>query len=62
MTFIINSQKHDLYHRLQLVATIERQLKAQGLTCRDVAGVLDLSEPSVKRLFGNQGLSLERLS
>lgn len=46
----------------QIVATIKRQLKAQGMTYRDVARALELSEPSVKRLLGSQGLSLERLS
>lgn len=46
----------------QIVVTIKRQLKAQGMTYRDVAQALGLSEPSVKRLFGSQGLSLERLS
>lgn len=45
----------------QIVATIKRQLKLQGLTYRDVAAALDLSEPSVKRLFASEGFTLERL-
>jgi transcriptional regulator with XRE-family HTH domain len=32
-----------------LVATIKRELKARGLTYRDVAKALAISEPSVKR-------------
>ena len=32
---------------VQVVATVKRLLKARGLTYRDVAAALDLSEPSV---------------
>ena len=46
----------------QLVETIKRQLKSQGLTYRDVAGRLKLSEPSVKRLFSSQRLTVDRLA
>ena len=46
---------------VQLVSTIRRHLKAQGLTYRDVALALHLSEPSVKRLFGTRRFSVERL-
>lgn len=45
----------------QIIATVKRQLKLQGLTYRDVAAALDLSEPSVKRLFASEGFTLERL-
>ncbi|ASL47569.1 hypothetical protein bAD24_III09245 [Burkholderia sp. AD24] len=45
----------------QLIATIKQQLKAAGLTYRHVALALDLSEPSVKRLFGGESLSVDRL-
>jgi len=45
----------------RIVATLKRQLKLQGLTCRDVAVALDLSEPSVKRLFAGEGFTLDRL-
>ena len=44
-----------------LVATLKRQLKAQGKTYADVAKVLDLSEASVKRLFSDQNFTLQRL-
>ncbi len=47
---------------LQLVATIKLRLKAAGLTYRDVARALELSEPSVKRLLSDGRLTLERLS
>ncbi len=46
----------------QLVVTIKRQLKARGLTYRDVAQALELSEPSVKRLFSSARFTVERLS
>lgn len=46
----------------QLLATLKRQLKAQGLTYRDVAAALKISEPSVKRLFSTGNLSLDRLT
>jgi len=45
----------------ELIATIKRQLKARGMTYGDVAKVLDLSEPSVKRLFSNERFTVERL-
>lgn len=44
-----------------LVSTLKRRLKAQGLTYRDLAKKLGVSEPSVKRMFATQRLSLERL-
>lgn len=46
----------------QIIATIKRQLKAQGMTYRDVARALGLSEPSIKRLLANERLSVERLA
>ena len=36
-------------------------MRSKGKTYMDAAGVLDLSEASVKRLFSNAGLSLNRL-
>jgi transcriptional regulator with XRE-family HTH domain len=45
----------------QLVATVKRELKARGLTYRDVAKSLAVSEPSVKRTFANETFSLSRL-
>jgi len=44
-----------------LIATLKKQLKAQGLTYQDVAAKLDLSEASVKRLFAENNFSLKRL-
>ena len=44
-----------------LIGTIKRELKRQGLTYRDVASALHLSEASVKRLFSSRRLTVERL-
>lgn len=46
----------------QVVATVKRQLKAQGLTYRDVASALGLSEASVKRVFARETFTVERLA
>jgi transcriptional regulator with XRE-family HTH domain len=45
----------------QLIATLKKQLKSQGMTYRDVASALKLSEPSVKRLFASGRFTVERL-
>lgn len=45
----------------QIITTLKRQLKLQGLTYRDVAVALDLSEPSVKRLFATEQFTLDRI-
>ena len=44
-----------------LLATLKRRLKQQGMTYRDLAAALGLSEASVKRLFASGRFSLERL-
>jgi DNA-binding Xre family transcriptional regulator len=44
-----------------LIATLKRSLKAKGKTYADVAQQLELSEPSIKRLFADEHLSLDRL-
>lgn len=44
-----------------LVDALKKALKAHGKTYADVAAALDLSTPSVKRLFAEQSLSLKRL-
>lgn len=44
-----------------LVSTIKRLLRSQGLTYREVARSLKLSEPSVKRMFASQRFGLDRL-
>lgn len=46
----------------RLVATLKHRFKAAGLTYREVAGALGLSEPSVKRLLGNGRITVERLA
>ena len=45
----------------QLIATLKRRLKAQGLTYRDLALALGISEPSVKRLFSSRRFTADRL-
>ncbi|NTV10864.1 MAG: helix-turn-helix transcriptional regulator [Zoogloea sp.] len=45
-----------------LIATLKAQLRSQGLTYRDVAGALGLSEVSVKRLFKSGRFTLDRLA
>lgn len=46
----------------RLIATLKYRLKAAGLTYREVACALDLSEASVKRLLSNGRISVERLA
>jgi len=43
------------------IDALKRCLKQRGLTYADVAKALELSEASVKRLFAEEALSLERL-
>ena len=47
--------------RPQVISALKRALKAHGFTYADVAVVLELTEASVKRLFSEQNMSLERL-
>jgi transcriptional regulator with XRE-family HTH domain len=47
---------------VQLIATLKRELKSQGKTYRDLAGALELSEASVKRLFSSERFTVERLA
>lgn len=44
-----------------LFARLKNELKAKGLTYKDVAEHLDLTEASVKRLFSMEDISLRRL-
>jgi AraC-like DNA-binding protein len=46
----------------QLIQTIKRQLKIRGLSYRDVASALAVSEPSVKRLFATGRFTVDRLA
>lgn|SRR3989338_1223786 len=45
----------------ELITTLKRLLKSQGMTYRDVAGKLKISEPSVKRLFASGRFTVARL-
>ena len=45
----------------ELMHTLKKLLKRHNKTYVDVATCLDLSEASVKRLFSEQNLSLQRL-
>jgi transcriptional regulator with XRE-family HTH domain len=47
---------------IQLVTTIKRELKAQGLTYKDVGRALKLSEASVKRVFASERFTVSRLA
>jgi transcriptional regulator with XRE-family HTH domain len=47
---------------VQLVATIKRELKAQGLTYKEVGRALKLSEASVKRVFASERFTVARLA
>ncbi|MFV2032306.1 MAG: helix-turn-helix domain-containing protein, partial [Gammaproteobacteria bacterium] len=44
-----------------LFINLKNELKAKGLTYKDVADELDLTEASVKRLFSTEDISLRRL-
>jgi transcriptional regulator with XRE-family HTH domain len=46
----------------QIVITLKRQLKSRGMTYRELARGLGISEPSVKRLFASSHLSVDRLA
>ncbi len=45
----------------QLVATLKRRLKIQGMTYRNLAAALGISEPSVKRMFASGRFTVERM-
>ena len=47
--------------RVQLVEALKRVLKAQGLTYAMLAERIGMSEASVKRMFSDQSIRLERL-
>lgn len=46
----------------QIVETLKRELRRHGITYRQVASKLDLSEASVKRLFAESSFTLDRLA
>ena len=45
----------------QMLGELKKCLRRKGLTYRDVAQALGLSEPSVKRIFSEETFSLKRL-
>ncbi|WP_019447847.1 helix-turn-helix transcriptional regulator [Cupriavidus sp. BIS7] len=47
--------------RKQLLTTLKIKLRERGVTYRDIAAALRLSEASVKRLFSTGNLSIDRL-
>ena len=58
----IKFQYHWMTEVARLLATVKRQLKARGLTYRDVARALSLSEASVKRLFSSERFTVDRVA
>ena len=44
-----------------LVDTLKSSLREQGITYRDVAAAIHVSEPTIKRMFSRRSFSLERL-
>jgi transcriptional regulator with XRE-family HTH domain len=44
-----------------LFVNLKKELKLKGLTYKDVAEYLDLTETTVKRMFSNEDISLKRL-
>lgn len=59
---LVSEFKTSMTQITQLISTIKLRLKAAGMTYRDVAQALDLSEPSVKRLFASGRFTVERLA
>ena len=45
----------------RLVAALRHALKARGITYRQLAGALAVSEPTVKRMFAGRAVTLARL-
>jgi transcriptional regulator with XRE-family HTH domain len=48
-------------HAITLVDTLKRLLKARGMTYAELAGRIDMSEASVKRMFSQKNFTLQRL-
>lgn len=46
---------------LELIDALKRCLRAQGMTYRDLAARLKLSEAAIKRMFSQRAMSLQRL-
>ncbi|MCP3923481.1 MAG: helix-turn-helix transcriptional regulator [Desulfobacterales bacterium] len=45
----------------KLIETLKKQLKLKGYTYLDLANELDLSEPTIKRMFSVKNISLQRV-
>lgn len=50
-----------MHQTSQLVDALKKLLRAKGVTYRDVAAALNLSEASVKRIFANESFTMNRL-
>ena len=50
-----------MHQTSQLVEVLKKVLRAKGLTYRDLASAINLSEASVKRIFAENSFSLKRL-
>ena len=50
-----------MHQTSQLVDALKKVLRAKGVTYRDVASAVGLSEASVKRIFADKSFSLKRL-
>lgn len=48
-------------HAITLVDALKRLLKAKGITYGELAGRIDMSEATVKRMFSQKNFTLERL-
>ncbi len=45
----------------RIIDVLKRTLKTRGLTYRDIAGKVSLSEASIKRVFAEETFTLQRL-
>ena len=45
----------------KLISTLKKQLRQQGITYKQVATALELSEASIKNMFAKNHFSIERL-
>ncbi|NJD33961.1 MAG: helix-turn-helix transcriptional regulator [Betaproteobacteria bacterium] len=50
-----------MYQTQELIATLKKLLKSEGLTYRELARKLEISESSIKRLFAEESFSLKRV-
>ncbi len=50
-----------LNQRTQLLTTLKKYIKSKRWTYKDLAHKIDLTEPTIKRLFSKEAISLKRL-